>query len=216
MSIRSEPEARAFCERLTDSDGMARLERLAAMVVEENARQNLMSKSSESEVWQRHLADSAQLLAHVSNGAEAPAVPEAPWLDLGTGAGFPGLVIAALRPETEVVLVESRKKRVDWLTRAAAELGLPKCRIEGRRLEHVGSFRAGVISARAFAPLVKLLSLSARFSTQDTLWLLPKGRSAVQEVSSLPKELHRMFHVEHSLTDSEAGIVIGTGRPAGI
>jgi 16S rRNA (guanine527-N7)-methyltransferase len=215
MSIQSEPEARAFCERLTDSDGMARLERLAVMVVEENARQNLMSKSSESEVWRRHLADSAQLLAHVPRGTEAPAVRGTPWLDLGTGAGFPGLVIAALRPEADIVLVESRKRRVDWLARASAELGLSKCRVEGRRLEHVDGFPASVISARAFAPLVKLLSLSARFSTRDTLWLLPKGRSAVQEVSSLPKELHGMFHVEHSLTESGAGIVIGTGRPAG-
>jgi 16S rRNA (guanine527-N7)-methyltransferase len=177
------------------------------MVVEENARQNLISKSGENAVWLRHIADSAQLLAHVSREAS-------PWLDLGTGAGFPGLVIAAMRPQLDVVLVESRKKRVEWLIRAATELGLGRCRVEGRRLEHVESFAAAIISARAFAPLPKLLALSARFSTQDTLWLLPKGRSAVQEVASLPKAAADMFHVEHSVTDAEAGIVIGTGRPA--
>jgi 16S rRNA (guanine527-N7)-methyltransferase len=186
---------------------MARLDRLATMVVEENARQNLMSKPSESGVWLRHLADSAQLLSHGPRGT-------APWLDLGTGAGFPGLVIAAMQPEREVVLVESRKKRVDWLARAVAELGLGKCRVEGRRLEHVESFPATIISARAFAPLVKLLALSARFSTRDTRWLLPKGRSAVQEVASLSADVGQMFHVEHSVTDAEAGIVIGTGRPS--
>jgi len=187
------------------------------MVVAENARQNLIAKASEGSIWMRHLADSAQLLRHVPRGSEAlPSAEPSPWLDLGTGAGFPGLVVAAMRPELNVVLVESRKKRVDWLTRAAAELGLVRCRVEGRRLEHVESFRAAAISARAFAPLVKLLVLSARFSTQDTLWLLPKGRSAVQELASLPPETARMFHVEHSVTDSEAGIVTGTGRPAGI
>ena len=111
-------------------------------------------------------------------------------------------------------MVESRKKRVDWLVRAANELGLANCRVEGRRLEHLESFGATVISARAFAPLGKLFALSARFSTRDTLWLLPKGRSAVQEVASLPAEVGRVFHVEQSVTDPDAGIVIGTGRPA--
>jgi 16S rRNA (guanine527-N7)-methyltransferase len=217
MTLHDENQAQAFCAGLTDADGFARLERLAAMVVEENARQNLIAKASEGTLWLRHFADSAQLLRHVST-FDRPSVPRgtSPWLDLGTGAGFPGLVIAAMRPEMEVVLVESRKKRVDWLVRAAAELGLGRCHVEGRRLEHVESFAANAISARAFAPLTKLFALSARFSTQDTLWLLPKGRSAVQEVASLPAEVASMFHVEHSVTDSEAGIVMGTGRPVSV
>lgn len=209
MTLANEDDARAFCVTLTDSAGMARLERLATMVTEENARQNLIAKASESSIWLRHLTDSAQLLRHVPRET-------GPWLDLGTGAGFPGLVVAAARIDLEVVLVESRKKRVDWLIRAAGELGLPKCRVVGKRLEHAESFAAGVISARAFAPLAKLLALSARFSTHETLWLLPKGRSAVQELASLPPQTARMFHVEHSVTDSEAGIVTGTGRPASV
>lgn len=206
MILNSEEEARAYCAGLTDAAGMARLDRLAAMVVEENARQNLIAKSSESAIWVRHLADSAQLLTHVPRGTS-------PWLDLGTGAGFPGIVIAALRPDAECVLVESRKKRVEWLERAAADMELSNCRVEGKRLEHVESFEAAVISARAFAPLPKLLELSARFSTRSTLWLLPKGRSAVQELSGLSRRTGAMFHVEQSVTDGEAGIVLGTGRP---
>lgn len=206
MTLQGEEQARAFCAQLTDAAGMARLERFASLVVAENARQNLMAKSSEGGIWSRHLADSAQLVNRVSRGTT-------PWLDLGTGAGFPGLVIAILRSDIEVVLVESRKKRVDWLVRAAGELGLRNCRTEGRRLEQVESFDAAIISARAFAPLTKLFALSARFSTRDTLWLLPKGRSAVQEVASLPAEMAGMFHVEQSMTDPDAGIVIGTGRP---
>jgi 16S rRNA (guanine527-N7)-methyltransferase len=206
MILNGEERARAFCADLTDAAGLARLDRLAAMIVEENARQNLIAKASEGAIWLRHLADSAQLLRHAPGEM-------APWLDLGTGAGFPGLVIAAMRPTVEVILVESRKKRVDWLKRAAAEMGLGNCRVEGRRLEHMESFPAATISARAFAPLPKLFALSARFSTQDTLWLLPKGRSAVHEVASLPVRLSQMFHVEHSVTDAEAGIVVGTGQP---
>jgi 16S rRNA (guanine527-N7)-methyltransferase len=213
MILQSEAEARDYCAGLSDANGLDRLERLAAMVVAENARQNLIAKASEEALWRRHLADSAQLLQLAAReGVEGPRL--GPWLDLGTGAGFPGLVIAILRPEWDVVLVESRKKRVDWLVRAAAELGLARCRVEGRRLEHVTTVSARVISARAFAPLPKLFALSDRFSTQDTLWLLPKGRSAVQEVASLPAKVAEAFHVEQSLTDSEAGIVTGRGRPA--
>lgn len=212
MILSTEEQAREFCATLTDAAGFARLERMASLVIAENGRQNLMSKPSEAAIWLRHFADSAQLLQHVSRGTQL--VEPSPWLDLGTGAGFPGLVVAALRPDIEVVLVESRKKRVDWLRCAAAELGLVRCRVEGKRLEHLESFEARVISARAFAPLIKLVTLSARFSTRDTLWLLPKGRSAVQEVASLPAPVARMFHVEHSVTDADAGLIIGTGQPA--
>ena len=122
---------------------------------------------------------------------------------------MPGLVVAAMRPEWPVVLVESRRKRIDWLARMASEMGLDRCRVEGSRLELVKSVPAGVISARAFAPLDRILSLSARFSTADTLWLLPKGRSAAQELQELPKRQGALFHVEQSQTDADAGIIVG-------
>lgn len=206
MTLDDEKAARAFCAGLTDAAGMARLERLAILLLAENQRQNLVAKASEDRLWLRHFADSAQLLTHVPRETS-------PWLDLGTGAGFPGLVIAALRPDLPCVLVESRRRRAEWLAAAAQELGLSNCRVAPRRLESVESFAAGAISARAFAPMVKLLSLSARFSTQHTVWLLPKGRSAVQELQGLPEETRTMFHVEQSVTDSEAGIILGKGRP---
>ena len=75
------------------------------------------------------------------------------------------------------------------------------------------SFPAGVITARAFAPLGKLVTLSARFSTQATIWLLPKGRSAAQELAEQPLDVQKMFHVEHSETDSAGGILVGQGTP---
>ena len=70
-----------------------------------------------------------------------------------------------------------------------------------------------VITARAFAPLGKLLNLSARFSTQATIWLLPKGRSAAQELAEQPQAIQQLFHVEHSQTDSLGGILVGKGTP---
>ena len=80
--------------------------------------------------------------------------------------------------------------------------------VVAERLEVLPTREMRVISARAFAPLDRLLKLSARFSTGDTLWLLPKGRSARQELQSLHGWDH-LFHVEQSLTDSEAGIITG-------
>src|SRR5690606_15077387 len=90
-----------------------------------------------------------------------------------------------------------------------------KCNIIDSRLEMVPEFAASVISARAFAPMPRLLELSARFSTERTLWLLPKGRSAAQDLAQLPESTRGMFHVEQSCTDPEAGIVIGHLRPEG-
>jgi 16S rRNA (guanine527-N7)-methyltransferase len=157
-------------------------------------------------VWQRHIADSIQLLAHVPRETS-------PWLDLGSGAGMPGLVLAIARPDLTFHLVESRKRRVVWLEQVRAHFGLENCQIHGARLENVESAPMRVICARAFAPLGKLLSLSARFSTRETIWLLPKGRSAGQELAEQPESARQMFHVEQSQTDPEAGIVKGIGSP---
>lgn len=205
--IGTEAEARRFCAERTDSAGLARLEKLALLLGEENERQNLVSTASLEAVWQRHFADSLQLLDHVPRGTSE-------WLDLGSGAGFPGLALAAAAPESRFVLVESRKRRVDWLSRAASEMALENCRVVGARLENVDSFDAAVIVARAFAPLGKLLRLSARFSTPATVWLLPKGRSAAQEWADQPAEVRKMFHVEQSATDAGGGILVGRGVPS--
>ena len=205
MMIRDEQTARDYVASLGDSDSQPRLQILEAELRRENELQNLVARNSLEHFWQRHIADSAQLLDHAEGS-------EGLWLDLGSGAGFPGLVIAALRPQVSVKLVESRKRRIDWLERMCEAMSLSNCAVLGSRLEQVEPLAAGVISARAFAPLDRLLALSARFSTSRTRWVLPKGRSAAQEVAALPKAGRKMFHVEQSLTDDDAGIVVGTGK----
>ena len=203
--IADEAEARDFVEKRADAPAIQRLERLAAMLVAENQRQNLVAAASLSSIWQRHFADSAQLLDHVPRET----LEDGPWLDLGTGAGFPGMVVGILRPDLPVVMVESRKRRIEWLEHCVAELALDQCSVAGSNLQAVESFKASVISARAFAPLPKLLNLSARFSTRDTTWLLPKGRRAAQELAELPRRFAKGFHVEQSQTDAESGIIVG-------
>lgn len=202
--IESEAAALAWLGELPEYDAVARerLERLRAMLIEENTRQNLVSATSLDEVWRRHIADSAQLLRFVPRGTS-------PWLDLGTGAGFPGMVISILRPECEILMVESRSRRAEWLERARTSFDLPLARVIGSRLELVETLPAKVISARAFAPLDRLLTVSVRFSTSETMWLLPKGRSAQQELDEV-RDWPHMFHVEQSMTGSHSGIIVGT------
>lgn len=180
------------------------LQRFAACLVRENERQNLVSASTLSSLWVRHLADSAQLLNHSQNESGG-------WIDLGSGPGLPGLVIAILR-DAPILLVESRKLRCNFLREVVAELQLQNVTVAETRLELLDSFPAAVITARAFAPLEKLLDLANRFATDQTVWLLPKGRNAVKELESLPKSWQNMFHVEQSLTDAESRILVGRGQ----
>jgi 16S rRNA (guanine527-N7)-methyltransferase len=207
-AIESEAAAQAWLTEVLGADAVAmeRLARLVAMLVEENERQNLVSRASLGSVWQRHIVDSAQLL-DVSRGT----LPDTrgAWLDLGTGAGFPGLVIAALQPGRPVTLVDSRRLRTEWLSRAADALGLDSVQVMLARVEDMPTRAYAVISARAFAPLERLLALSARFSTPQTLWLLPKGAKARHELQELGENWRHTFHVEQSLTDSAAGVLVG-------
>jgi 16S rRNA (guanine527-N7)-methyltransferase len=209
--IETEDQARSFVAALAgdlgDLAAMDRLEHYAALLLAENQRQNLVSRPSEAQLWQRHIADSAQLLTFVpretlGGGAQGP------WLDLGSGPGLPGLVIAALCPQMPVVMVESRARRVQFLQDSIAALALPKARVIGDKLERITPFPARVISARAFAPLESLLTLSAPFSTASTRYVLPKGRSAAHELAALRPAIRKMFHVEQSLTDPDAGIIL--------
>ena len=204
--IESEDQARLFCAERCDDAAMVRLERFIPLLAAENERQNLVSKPSLDNIWSRHIADSLQLLDFVPRETVE-------WLDLGTGAGFPGLILALANPDMRMLLVESRKRRVEWLERICDEFSLEYCSVLGTRLETVESREVDVITARAFAPLGKLLELSARFSTRSTTWLLPKGRKGAIELSEQPAAIRKMFHVEQSVTDPTAGILIGKGRP---
>jgi 16S rRNA (guanine527-N7)-methyltransferase len=207
ITVTTEEAAQAW---LTVSLGVSRetmdlLERLNAFVVAEAAEQNLVSASTLAHMWQRHIVDSAQLLRFAEPRADEH------WMDLGSGAGFPGLVIALLAP-CRVTLVESRGLRIDYLRRAIDHLGLGgQVDVAGMPLDRVPTLMADYISARAFAPLPRLLESAQRFSTDKTCWLLPKGRNAAAELESVDLAWHDVFHVEPSMTDTDAAILVGTG-----
>jgi 16S rRNA (guanine527-N7)-methyltransferase len=158
-------------------------------------------------IWGRHIADSAQLLRFVPD-------PAASWIDLGTGAGFPGLIVAALH-RGPVTLVEERRLRADFLHRAAESLGVSVA-IVARKVERIPPCPYDVISARAFAPLDRLLHLGTGFSTAKSVWLLPKGRNAQTELEALDPSWQGSFRLEPSVTDPEAQIIVAEGvRRAG-
>ena len=209
MTLNTEGEARDWFGSALGCHAamLAKLDLLVELLRNENTSQNLVSAASLEHVWVRHLADSAQLVIVPRE------TPGGPWLDLGSGAGLPGLVVALLRADIEVILVESRAKRIAWLEGAIDRLGISNARVAGCRLELLETVPMATISARAFAPLPQLIALSARFSTPQTLWLLPKGRNGRQELLDMPKTIQSMFHVEQSLTDPDSVILVGRGMP---
>ena len=178
-----------------------RLQGFISLLCEENERQNLVSKASLDHVWARHVVDSAQLIPLAPANART-------WLDLGSGAGFPGLV-AALLHCSKVTLVESRRLRADFLRRAAEVMGLAdRTEILCAKAEALAPRPFDVISARAFAPLDRLLALGAPFSTSGTCWILPKGRGAKSELEAARASWQGDFRLEPSVTDPDAWIIV--------
>lgn len=179
-----------------------RIDRFREFLTDEAARQNLVSKPSLTHFWSRHVVDSAQLLRLGGEGD---------WIDLGTGAGFPGLIVAALRPG-HTVLVEERRLRVAFLESAADILGISgRLTIHGSRVERVAPRPFATISARAFAPLPKLLDLAEKFATPKTIWVLPKGRNAQSELDAVAGTWQGDFRLAPSLTDDDAQIIVARG-----
>ncbi len=177
-----------------------RLEKYEALLRDEATRQNLVSRGTLAELWERHIVDSAQLVRFEPR-------PGASWIDVGSGAGLPGIVVACL-VEGPVTLVEPRRLRAEFLHKVSAELGL-RCQVLAQKAERTeGSF--DVITARAVAPLSEFLKLSLHLSTRNSRWVLPKGRNAEREVAEAQRTWQGRFHVERSVTDEDSGIVVVT------
>ena len=187
--------------RFVSRETFDRLRCYVALLREENARQNLVSASTLNRIWQRHILDSAQLLRFEP-------FPAASWLDIGSGAGLPGVVIAALA-DGRVTLVEPRRLRAEFLTRVVEALALDAEVICAKAERITGAF--DVITARAVAPLGDLLRISEHLSTGKTVWALPKGRSAHSELAEATRAWQGVFHVERSVTDHDSYIVVAAG-----
>ena len=159
--------------RLVSRETFEKLEAYAALLRAESERQNLVSVSTLDSLWERHILDSAQLLRFAPD-------PAASWVDIGSGAGLPGIVIAILG-DVPVTLIEPRRLRAEFLERAVSELGLNARVVVGKAERAQGRF--DVITGRAVAALPEFLALSAHLSTKNSRWVLPKGRNAQSELA---------------------------------
>lgn len=207
----TEDEARAWLQAQFDvsRETWDQLERYVAILLSAMDEQNLIAESTRPHIWARHIVDSAQLLTHAGNDDGRD------WIDLGSGAGLPGIVIACL-VDRPLMMVESRRKRIDFLNDVIADLGLPNARVFGGRVETVPPTKAAIISARAYAPLPKLLDSALHLSDKKTVWVLPKGRNAQNELEAVRPTWQGVFHVEPSVTDADSAIIVARSvTPAG-
>ena len=176
-----------------------RLEQLQALVLDEAQRQNLISAATIPDFHARHIEDSLQLLPHLKPGT---------LLDIGSGAGFPGLVLACCRNE-DTHLVEPRARRADFLARAVEILGLSgQVIIHQSKIERVAIGEVATITARAVAALPDLFAMAAHLSDENTRWVLPKGKTAAMELDAARRTWQGTFHLIPSVTDARAAILI--------
>lgn len=182
---------------------LARLQRYAQILVEWNSRHNLVSAASLDELWHRHIWDSAQLFPFIPAGAGS-------LVDLGSGAGFPALVLACLLREREgfrTVLYESVAKKCRFLEAAAAAMGL-KIEIRPSRIEQAMPEAFDVVTARACAPLEKLLKYAETFQGPGTVNLFLKGQSAAAELTAAAECWRMQIERRSSQTAPSATIFI--------
>jgi 16S rRNA (guanine527-N7)-methyltransferase len=179
---------------------LARLKAYADVLADWNARHNLVAKSTLPNLWSRHFWDSAQLATLIPPAARSLA-------DLGSGAGFPGLVLAAMLPTVSVTLYEATTKKCAFLRGAAERMGVPVT-IRNARLEDLPPSNFDAVTARALAPLPQLLEYAQKFVGPNGICLFLKGQNVGAELT----EAHKYWNIRASQvpsqTDPSAAIVI--------
>lgn len=179
------------------------LEEFAELVRRWNPTINLVSKSTVPDLWTRHIVDSAQLFSHAPPGAKL-------WLDIGSGGGFPGIVVAVLakelQPQLKVALVESDLRKATFLREACRTLGL-NAQVHSARIESLPPAQADVLSARALAPLPALLAYADLHLNTAGIALFPKGAQYDSELSEARKAYFFDVKLFPSLLEPTAAIL---------
>ncbi len=189
--------------RSVSRETFALLEQFAQLLREESTRHNLISNSTIHNLWERHILDSAQLVRFEPR-------PGASWVDIGAGAGLPGLVVAVL-VEGRVLLVEPRRLRAEFLERVVTKLGLSnRVAVLAAKAERA-SGKFDVITARAVARLDRMLDLSTHLSTKNSVWVLPKGRNARSELDEARRSWQCEATSVPSRTDPDSEILVLRG-----
>jgi 16S rRNA (guanine527-N7)-methyltransferase len=182
------------------SETLDRLKAYADLLVKWQKKINLVGNNTIQDLWRRHMLDSAQLY---------PLLPGPPFsiMDFGSGAGFPGLVLAIMGGPT-VTMVESDGRKCAFMAEVmrVTQTG-SSARLENRRIEDVQAGRVDVVTSRALAPLGKLLSLVEPFLDEQTICLFPKGQKVDEELTQTEKEWMMRTSKIQSLSDPSGTIL---------
>ena len=191
--------AQGFAETLGVSrETLERLQAYVDLLARWNARINLVSAASLSDVWRRHILDSAQLMRHLDPSMRV-------LVDLGSGAGLPGLILGILgTPVTH--LIEADQRKAAFLREAARVTGTPAT-VHAARIESVPPFAADIVTARALAPLPELMERSAPFMTKNTVCLFLKGRGLQDELTAAHQKWIMCTQLLASLADPTGHIL---------
>jgi len=176
----------------------AKLDRYAELLGEWNQKFNLVADSTFPHVWQRHFLDSAQLMNHIPSNAETLA-------DLGSGAGFPGVIISILG-FPKVHLIESIIKKANFLRELVKELRL-SADVHQVRIESMAGIKFDVVTARALKPLPQLLKYAQPLMKKDSLCLVLKGKQADAELTESAKYWKFNSEIFPSLSDSSGRVI---------
>jgi 16S rRNA (guanine527-N7)-methyltransferase len=204
----SDDRARALELTPVSRETADRLERFVALLLDWQRRVNLIAPSTEPSLWTRHIADSLQLLSLASDARV--------WADLGSGAGFPGLVIACALAETSgarVYLVESNTKKAAFLREAVRVVDAPAV-VRCERAEdfvNAAPEAVDIVTARALAPLRDLLAKAYPLLVKGAVGLFPKGQAVEAELTEAAKCWRIQATLAPSRTDPKAQIVIVRG-----
>ena len=177
---------------------MSQLEAFLALLEKWQRRINLVANSTMVDVWQRHILDSAQLIKFYPPNTKKI-------LDVGSGAGFPGLVLAIMG-NVEVDLVESDQRKAIFLSTVIRSLGLP-AKVHNQRIETLPNLAPDVITARALAPVSQLMKLIENQISTDTVCLFLKGASVEDELTEL-QTYSTMIAVNHPSLSGANGVVL--------
>jgi len=194
----------SFAEKFNVSrETIERLTEYEALLKKWNPKINLISRNTVDDIWHRHFADSAQLYQHIGENCKK-------WLDFGSGAGFPGLVVAAMavekHPDTRFILVESDHRKAAFLMTVSRALGL-SATVKTDRIEAIPAQNADIITARAVASLDQLLKWAAPHAQKTSVLLFPKGNSYESELTAARKHWHIEVETTPSVTDSSSVIL---------
>ncbi len=182
-------------------EARTRLETMVEVLRHWSKAINLVGRATLDDIWARHVLDSAQLDPLIPPGTKKLA-------DLGSGAGFPGLVVAAMRPEIEVTLVESDARKAAYLGEASRrmELAIPPKVVIGR-IEEINPLGADVVAARALAPLATLLEWAFRHRSGPAICLFHKGKGWRGELTEAMRDWDIPHQPFASVTDSDSVIL---------